>query len=141
MALSPKPGRRVSTVASQVATYQLDDSTTVTFEIDPAEGFRPAGPGQIAGHVREAVAPAIEAAKEVLDKVKELAPDEVEVTFGIKVSGGAQWLIARATGEASFEITLTWSPKQEARETPAPGPPTESPGGGSKGASAGPTNE
>ncbi len=105
---------------SQVATYQLDDSTTVTFEIEPADGFRPAGPGQIAGRVRDAVAPAIEAAKEVLDKVKELRPDEVEVTFGIKVSGGAQWLVAKAVGEASFEITLRWSPKAEpGEETPA----------------------
>jgi hypothetical protein len=113
-------------VPSQVATYQLDDSTTVSFEIEPTEGFRPAGPGQIAGKVREAVAPAVEAAKEVLDRVKELAPDEVEVTFGIKVSGGAQWLVAKATGEASFEITLTWSPKHELNSAPAPAQTSES---------------
>jgi phage tail sheath gpL-like len=110
---------------SQVATYQLDDSTTVSFEIEPTEGFRPAGPGQIAGKVREAVAPAVEAAKEVLDRVKELAPDEVEVKFGIKVSGGAQWLVAKATGEASFEVTLTWSPRNETQHSQAAIPATE----------------
>jgi hypothetical protein len=32
---------------------------------------------------------AVEAAKAVLDKVKEARPDEVELKFGIKVSGGA----------------------------------------------------
>jgi hypothetical protein len=112
-------------VPSQVATYQLDDSTTVSFEIDPTEGFRPAGPGQIAGKVREAVAPAVEAAKEVLDRVKELAPDEVEVKFGIKVGGGAQWLVAKATGEASFEVTLTWSPRIETPDSQAVIPATE----------------
>jgi len=112
MAPPPGPPERLA-APTQVATYQLDDSTTVTFEIEPVEGFHLAGPGQIAGRIREAVGPAVEAAKEVLDKVKELAPDEIEVTFGIKVSGGAQWLVARAVGEASFEITLTWSPKRE----------------------------
>ena len=111
---------------SQVATYQLDDSTTVSFEIGPADGFRPAGPGHIAGKVRDAVGPAVEAAREVLDKVKQLAPSEVEVTFGIKVSGDANWIIARAAADASFEVTLTWSPKdkplsrQKAPRNPAP---------------------
>jgi len=113
-------------VPSQVATYQLDDSTTVSFEIEPADGFRPAGPGHIAGKVRDAVGPAVEAAREVLDKVKQLAPSEVEVTFGIKVSGDANWIIARAAADASFEVTLTWSPKdqtpQPPESTPQPGP-------------------
>jgi hypothetical protein len=51
----------------------------------------------------------VEAAKAVLDKVKEVRPNEVELKFGIKVSGGANWLVAKATGEANFQITLTWS--------------------------------
>ena len=104
------------TVPSQVVTYQLDDSTTVMFEVEPNDTFRPASAGQLAGRVREAVGPAVEAAKEVLDRVKELRPNEVEVSFGIKVSGGAQWLVAKAAGEASFEITLTWSPTAELRD-------------------------
>lgn len=29
--------------------------------------------------------------------------------FGIKVSGGADWFVAEAAGEASFEIKLTWA--------------------------------
>ena len=102
---------------TQVATYQLDDSTTVTFEIEPSDGFRPAGPSQIVGRVRDAVGPAIEAAREVLDKAKGLCPDDVEVAFGIKVSGGAQWLVAKAAGEASFEITLRWSSKPKPPDT------------------------
>jgi hypothetical protein len=47
---------------SQVVTYRLDNATTVQFEIESAEGFRPAGPGEVAGRIREAVTPVAEAA-------------------------------------------------------------------------------
>jgi hypothetical protein len=97
-------------VSTQVVTYQVDESTVVSFEIDPVPGFRQAGANEIAGKVRDAVGPAVEAAKVVLDKVKEACPEQVEVKFGIKVSGGANWLIARAATEGSFEVTLSWSP-------------------------------
>ena len=98
-------------LGAQVVTYLVDESTTVGFEIEPMPGFRPAGHAdKIAGRVRDAVGPAVEAAKVVLDKVKESCPDEIEVKFGIKVTGGANWLIAKAATEGSFEITLSWTP-------------------------------
>jgi hypothetical protein len=96
-------------MSSQIVTYQVDSSTTVKFEIDPPEGFRPAGPNEIIGRVREAVGPAVEAAKAVLDKVKEARPDTVELKFGIKVSGAANWFVAKAATEGNFDVTLTWS--------------------------------
>lgn len=96
-------------MSAQVVTYRVDDATTVKFEIEPSESFRPAGPDEVLGQVRDAVGPAIEAAKAVLDKVKEARPDAVELKFGIKVSGGANWLVAKAAGEGNFEISLTWS--------------------------------
>ena len=96
-------------MSTQVVTYALDDATSVSFEIEPTGGFRPAGAGEVIGRVRDAVGPAVEAAKAVLDKVKEARPDQVEVTFGVKVSGGTQWLVARSAGEASFEIKMTWT--------------------------------
>ena len=86
---------------SQVVTYQVDDSTTVKFEIEPTEGFRPAGPNEVAGRIREAVDPAVQAAKAVLDKVKEAGPDGVELKFGIKVSGAANWFVARPQPRAT----------------------------------------
>lgn len=58
-------------MTTQVVAYQLDDQTTARFEIEPLPGFRPVGPQEIVGRVREAVGPAVEAAKTVLDKVKE----------------------------------------------------------------------
>lgn len=104
-------------MAPQIVTYRVDESTTAKFEIDPTEGFRPAAPDQVLGWVKEAVAPAVEAAKAVLEKVRETRPDQVELKFGIKVSGGTNWLVAKAAGEGNFEVTLTWS--RDARQSEA----------------------
>jgi hypothetical protein len=96
-------------MSSQIVTYRVDDGTAVMLEIEPTEGFRPAGVGEVLGRVQDAVAPAAEAAKAVLEKVKEAAPDEVVVKFGVKASGQANWFVAKAAGEGNFEVTLTWS--------------------------------
>ena len=103
---------------SQVVTYRVDESTVVSFEIDPTGGFHPVGAGEIAGRVQDAVGPAEEAARAVLDKIKETRPQQVEVKFGVKVSGGANWLVAKAAAEGNFEITVSWTP--EGRDAGAP---------------------
>ena len=104
--------------------YTLDDGTVVRFEYDKPEGFHPAGGADgIVGQVSEAIGPAVDAAQIVLDKVKGTKPDEVSVKFGIKVTGTMNWLIAKATTDANFEVTLTWKPEPDqapASET-APG--------------------
>lgn len=105
--------REDRSVAITVVSYELDEDTTVWFEIEPSAEFRPAGPDEIAGRVREAVAPAVEAARVVLDKVRATGPDEVKVKFGVKVSGTANWFVARAATEGNFEIELTWNRERE----------------------------
>ena len=95
-------------VGSQIVKYQLDDSTVVGFEFEPGPGFHQAGAKEFVGQVSKAVEPAVEAAKAVLEKVKEIKPDGVEVKFGVKVTGEASWVVAKASTEGSFEITLTW---------------------------------
>jgi hypothetical protein len=94
--------------STHIVTYQVDDGTVVQFEIEPVDGYVPAGVGDVAGLVREASAPAVKAARVVLDQMKTLAPDGVEVRFGLKVSGTANWLVARAGAEGSFDVTLSW---------------------------------
>lgn len=92
--------------------YILDDETVVRFEFEPGPGFRPVGPEEIVGRLREAVGPAVAGAAVVVDAVRQSAPDEIEVKFGIKVSGTMSWLIAKAATEANFEVTLTWRPDE-----------------------------
>jgi Trypsin-co-occurring domain 1 len=79
-----------------VVSYTWDDGAVVRFEVEPAEGFRPLGPNEIADKIREAVEPTVEGAQVVLERMKEAKPDEVELRFGIKVSGTASWLVAKA---------------------------------------------
>jgi hypothetical protein len=93
---------------SEIVRYRVDDETVAQFEIDPVPGFHPAGAGDIAGRVWESAGTAVEAAKALLDRVKEVAPDSVQVKFGVKVTGTANWIVARASTEGNFEITLAW---------------------------------
>lgn len=97
---------------SHVVRYAVDESTTVEFEVDPSMGFRPAGADEVVGRVQEAIEPAVEAAKVVLGRVRQAEPGRVELRFGIKVSGAANWLIARAAAEGNFEVTLIWEPRR-----------------------------
>jgi hypothetical protein len=97
-------------MTSPVVSYQLDDDTVVRFEIEPTNEWTQVSSDQVLGRIAEAVRPAVEGARAVLEKVREIAPDEIEVKFGIKVSGTANWLVARAATEGNFEVTLTWKP-------------------------------
>lgn len=102
-------------MASQIVKYTVDGSTEAAFVVDPDEwaGWQDAGirPTDVVGAVKDAVEPAVEAAKVVLDKIKEIHPGTVEVKFGISVGGGVNWGIAKAAAEGSFEVTLSWSPE------------------------------
>ena len=103
----------------EVVSYTVGN-IQVGFEVDPPPGYQPAGAGQIVGHVEDAVRPAVAAAREVLKQIKALSPDAVEVKFGIKASGTASWLIAKAAAEASFEVTMTWRNGEQAQTGPGP---------------------
>ena len=103
---------------SEVVSYTVDGNTQVGFEVDPPSGYRPVGAGQVAGRIEDAVRPAVAAAREVLNQIKALGPDEVEVKFGIKASGTAAWLVAKAAAEASFEVTMTWRNEDGAETGP-----------------------
>jgi hypothetical protein len=93
---------------SEVVRYAVDDGSVVSFEIDPVAGYVEASPDRVVGRVRQAVGPAVKAAREVLDQVTPYGPQEVEVKVGVKVTGTMDWLVARAATEGNFEVTLTW---------------------------------
>lgn len=98
--------------ASQIVSYRVDGETVAYFEIDPPPGFnQAAGTGEIIAEVRNAVGPAVEAAKAVLDRVRSTDSESVEVRFGVKVNGSADWSVARRVVEGTFEVTLSWRPK------------------------------
>jgi hypothetical protein len=110
-AASPQPEWRSARMTTAVVSYQLEDGTAVQFEVEPSHGFRPAGPDELVGRLREAVGPAVDGARAVLEKAKEAAPDEVQLRFGVKVSGTTNWLVAKCASEGNFEVTMTWTSK------------------------------
>jgi len=95
---------------SPVVSYEVDDNTVVRFEVEPTDDWYQVSSDEIIGRIKDAVTPAVEGARAVLERVKQAAPQEIEVKFGIKVSGTANWLVAKAATEGNFEITLTWRP-------------------------------
>jgi hypothetical protein len=110
-------------VATRIVSYALDDGTAVQFEVEPTGDWRPVGTDEAVGRVGDAVGPVIEAARSVLDRVSALRPDSVQVKFGVKVNGTANWIIAKAATEANFEITLTWDPQSPTGSGARPEPP------------------
>lgn len=60
--------------------------------------------------VTEAVSPLVAGAAAILEQLKKAGPNGVEVTFGVKVSGTANWVVAKAAAEANFEVKLMWEP-------------------------------
>jgi|SRR3954467_6259736 hypothetical protein len=100
-------------MASPVVSYEVDKNTVVRFEIEPTDEWHDVSANHVLGQIKDAVAPAVEGAKAVLEKAREATPDEVVVKFGIKVSGTTTWLVAKAATEGNFEVTLTWKPKPD----------------------------
>ncbi|WP_329126379.1 CU044_2847 family protein [Streptomyces sp. NBC_01465] len=95
---------------NKIVSYTLDDGSEVRFEIEPDGGPHQVGHGGSVGRIAEAVQPAVAAAQVVLQQVRSLQPGEVTVKFGVKVSGTANWLVAKAASEANFEVTMAWRP-------------------------------
>jgi hypothetical protein len=93
-----------------VVSYGVGDDTVVQFEVVPSREWVDASPDphRVIEQVKAAVEPAVQSARAVLERARAMGPDEVEVKFGIKVSGTATWLVAKAATEGNFEITMTW---------------------------------
>lgn len=91
-------------------SYALDDGTRVEFETDPVDGWREVGADEVIAQISKAVTPVIGGALTILERLKDAGPEGIEITFGVKVSGTANWVIAKAATEGNFAVKLTWSP-------------------------------
>lgn len=97
----------------QIISYRVDDETVAQFEIEPPPGYQPAGIRDVPALVTEAAEPAVRAARVVLERMRALSPDGIEIKFGMKVTGTANWIIARSSADANFEVSLSWKPAGE----------------------------
>lgn len=93
--------------------YELEDGSEVFFETAEESLVSPRGGSADvvdAGRLGDRLGPIAVAAGEVSRSLREhLAPGEIELSFGVKVSGEVGWwFFARANGEASINVKVTW---------------------------------
>lgn len=99
--------------------YMLEDGGSILVEVDEPETrggiTRAARPGELAVKATQTFESAIEKIKPtteiIINKLRGLssAPDKLSVEFGLKMSAEAGALIAAASAEANYKITLTWN--------------------------------
>ncbi len=99
---------------AELVKYELDDGTEVYFESAESDlvslrGGEPevAEGGALQGRLQGVA----RAAEEVSSSLRSrLAPDEVELQFGVKISGEVNWwFFAKNSGEATVQVTLKWT--------------------------------
>lgn len=99
---------------SRYVEFTLSDDSIVVIETDEDEsGVVKAGLGdtieRAGGIFEQAIENARKSAMVIVDKMRELGPDEVEVTFGLKVSGElGNIVVAKAGVEANYSVKLRW---------------------------------
>src|SRR5258708_32724988 len=69
----------------------------------------------------EALTGALPVTKSLVEKLRSIGnqPDEIEVTFGVSLNTAVGAVIASASAEANFSVTMHWSGKEE-ETTPQP---------------------
>jgi hypothetical protein len=94
---------------AEVKAFPLDGGGHVLVEVYEAEGVQRVSRGEeVKKTFEEAwkqIRPAITA---VVQQLEEISPQEFEVTFGIKLGADFDAWIAKAHGEANFEVKMTW---------------------------------
>ena len=89
------------------------DGTIVKVEFEAPPGQAQAGFAEdlkatfaeatdVLGHLASAFTAALRALP------AEQRPKQASLTFGLKVGGEANWVIAKASAEGSFQVTLSW---------------------------------
>ena len=92
--------------------YMEVDGIKVRVEAEPAQGQELAGVSDdIAARWTDVRTILKHIATDYHGRLVELgtsAPEKALIKFGLKVSAEAGWVIAKATGEANFEVSMTW---------------------------------
>ena len=104
--------------------YELEDGSEVFFESAEASlvSLRGGSADVVdAGKLGDRLGHIAAAADEVSKGLRErLAPEEIHLEFGVKVSGEVSWwFFAKANGEASMNVKLTWRKDKREHSGPA----------------------
>jgi hypothetical protein len=96
-------------VMAEVKAFPLESGGEVLVEVYEGHGLKRVSRGEDIKRTFEKawqeIRPAIVA---VVQQLQAVAPQEFEVTFGIKLGADFDAWIAKAHGEANFEVKMTW---------------------------------
>src|SRR2546430_5570437 len=103
--------------------FKLEDSSTIIVEVDEPEigGTTRASrrPGEIAEEAKETFEHALSKIRPATEKVIQTLhglvhkPDEIEMEFGFSMSAEAGVVIASASTEANYKVTLRWQGEEK----------------------------
>lgn len=99
---------------TQFVRFTLDDGSDVVFESAESDFVELRG-GQAevtdGGQMRDRLESVSQAAQQVAESLRSrLAPHEVELEFGLKVSGEVNWwFFAKNQAEGTIKVTLRWA--------------------------------
>jgi len=102
---------------AHLVEFPVEGDKTIIVELEPDQlgGLQPAAvrPGEVAARATESFEAALDRVTPALtaigDRMRQLAPDECSVAVGIKLSAESGVIIAKASGEANFTVTLKWT--------------------------------
>ncbi len=101
--------------------YPLEEGGSIVIEVDEPESagtIRAAREDTIAKAKQtfeEALNGVLPITKSLVEKLRSIGnqPDEIEVTFGVSLNTTVGAVIASASAEANFSVTMRWSGKEE----------------------------
>jgi hypothetical protein len=100
-------GLPVDATGEEVLVFEVDRS-----EVSDDLVLASPEPGQVVAKAQVTLEQALTKLKPSLQKMmhvlKELAPDETEVEFGLKIGGETGVIIAKGTAEVNFVIRMSW---------------------------------
>jgi hypothetical protein len=106
--------------------FDLQEGGAIVVEVDepePEGGFElTARPGEIVAKTGQTFENLLDrirpAASAIIGKLRALsdAPDEMTVEFGLKMSAEAGAVIAAASAEANYKVTLSWKREQSVKD-------------------------
>ena len=105
--------------------FPLDEGGSIVVEVDEpeSEGTIRAARGDTIVKAKETLEQALTnvlpVTKSIVEKLRSIGnkPDEIEICFGVKLSTAAGAIIASASAEANFDVTMHWRGKH-AESTP-----------------------
>jgi NTP-dependent ternary system trypsin peptidase co-occuring protein len=107
----------------QLVEFPLEGGGSVFVEVDEVRSTdgsirRGLSPTDLVGKADETVEAAFArvkpAAVALVNSLRDLvdAPDEIQLTFGIRLSGEVGAVIAKTSADANFEVQMSWKAKE-----------------------------